>query len=281
MTQWGKEVSPDKPVLPEYPRMQMVRKEWLNLNGWWEYAITPKMSDAPAKYDGKILVPYPIESVLSQVSKAVTPADRLWYSRTFEIPKAWEGKRVLLNFGAVDWDTTVTLNGKSIGNHTGGYDGFSFDITDALKPSGPQELVVSVWDPIIGGQPHGKQDTHPGGITYTPTVGIWETVWLEPVAPTHIDSLKMISDIDRGQMRRFAASLASASSATRLGTSLAAKKRTFLASKRAKAVAMFGLGRQSALTRSLFLAGSSGTVMAMRPTTSCMISLAAPLIVSR
>jgi hypothetical protein len=200
MTQWGKEVSSDKPVLPEYPRTQLVRKQWLNLNGMWNYAITPKEAAAPDKYDGKILVPFPVESVLSQVNKKVLPMERLWYSRTFEVPAGWNGKRILLNFGAVDWDANITVNGKAIGEHKGGYDAFSFDITDALTPSGPQELVVSVWDPVNGGEPHGKQDLHPGYISYTASIGIWQTVWLEPVAAEHIESMRMVSDIDHSRM---------------------------------------------------------------------------------
>ena len=202
MTAWGKEISPDKPVLPEYPRPQMVRAEWLNLNGMWDYAITSKAAtEAPAKYDGRILVPFPIESVLSQVAKKVDAKDRLWYSRTFEVPKRWKGRRILLNFGAVNWEATVTVNGKWVGHHTGGYDGFSLDITNALKPSGPQELVVSVHHPIVGGEPHGKQEVRTGYITYTAAAGIWQTVWLEPVPIARIEHLKMISDIDKGQLQ--------------------------------------------------------------------------------
>ena len=202
MTAWGKEISPDKPVLPEYPRPQMVRAEWLNLNGMWDYAITSKAAtEAPAKYDGRILVPFPIESVLSQVAKKVDAKDRLWYSRTFEVPKRWKGRRILLNFAAVNWEATVTVNGKWVGHHTGGYDGFSLDITNALEPSGPQELVVSVHHPIVGGEPHGKQEVRTGYITYTAAAGIWQTVWLEPVPIARIEHLKMISDIDKGQLQ--------------------------------------------------------------------------------
>ena len=200
MTRWGKQVSPDKPVLPEYPRPQLVRQQWLNLNGPWDYAITAKESPAPTSYQGKILVPFPIESVLSQVNKRIDENSRLWYHRTLAIPAAWSGQRVLLHFGAVDWETIVAVNGKILGTHRGGYDGFSYDITDALVPSGPQELSVSVWDPTDGGQPNGKQTRKPEGIFYTPVTGIWQTVWLEPVAASHIERLKLVPDVDGGRL---------------------------------------------------------------------------------
>src|SRR3954449_3565067 len=136
MTRWAKDVSADK-VLPEYPRPQMVRKDWQNLNGLWDYAIQPKgVVSRPDSYLGTILVPYPIESALSGVAKPVGPDNRLWYRRTFTVPDGWKGKRILLNFGAVDWDTTVSVNGKPVGTHRGGYDPFTFDITDALKSEG-------------------------------------------------------------------------------------------------------------------------------------------------
>jgi beta-galactosidase/beta-glucuronidase len=202
MTQWGKQISPDKPVLPEYPRPQLVREQWLNLNGLWDYAITAKDAGEPAAWnDGKILVPFPIESVLSQVGKRVDETSRLWYHRTFQIPAGWAGQRVLLHFGAVDWETTVCVNGKTIGTHRGGYDGFDLDITDGLKPDGFQDLTVSVWDPTAGGQPRGKQARNPGGIFYTPTTGIWQTVWLEPVPQGHIESLKILPDLDARQLK--------------------------------------------------------------------------------
>ena len=187
-TRWAKDVSPDK-ALPEYPRPQMVRKDWLNLNGLWDYAIKPKEEAKPEAWDGKILVPFPVESSLSGVKKMVGGTNRLWYRRTFEVPAAWAGKRVLLHFGAVDWEAVVTLNGKELGTHRGGYDAFSFDVTDALKPGAPQELVLAVWDPSDGGsQPRGKQVRKPGGIFYTPCTGIWQTAWLEPVPASSIDA---------------------------------------------------------------------------------------------
>jgi len=196
LTRWAADVSP-KNVHPEYPRPQMVRKDWQNLNGLWDYAITIKDAPQPASWDSQILVPFPIESALSGVMKRVYETNRLWYRRTFTIPRGWKGKNVLLNFGAVDWETTVYVNGKQVGSHRGGYDGFSFDITKALKDSGEQEILVAVWDPTDAGpQPRGKQVRKPEGIWYTPTSGIWQTVWLEPVAQAHISGLKIIPDVD-------------------------------------------------------------------------------------
>ena len=145
--------------------------------------MTPKSADAaPSVFDGKILVPFPIESTLSGVKKAVTGDQRLWYRRAFTVPPAWKGQRVLLHFGAVDYEATVMVNGKTLGTHTGGYDPFDYDVTDALKP-GVNELVVNVYDSTSEAQPIGKQRAHAGGIFYTSCTGIWQTVWLEPVAP--------------------------------------------------------------------------------------------------
>jgi beta-galactosidase/beta-glucuronidase len=197
MTRWAKDVSP-KNAHPEYPRPQMVRKEWRNLNGQWDYAIRPKDESQPAAFDGKILVPFPVESALSGVMRQVGEQNRLWYRRVFALPKSWSKKRVVLHFGAVDWETAVFVNGREVGSHRGGYDAFTFDITDALNARGENEIVVSVWDPADAGpQPRGKQVRKPGGIWYTPTSGIWQTVWLEPVAFTHIASVKIIPDLDR------------------------------------------------------------------------------------
>ena len=197
MTRWAKDVKPDE-ALPEYPRPQMVRAEWQNLNGLWDYAIVARDSTQPAQWAGQILVPFPIESALSGVMKPLNPDERLWYHRAFDVPKKWKGKRVLLHFSAVDWETTVFINGQELGTHRGGYDGFSFDITDALKPPGKQEIVVAVWDPTDDGpQAHGKQVRHPNGIWYTSTSGIWQTVWLEPVAPDRIESLKVTPEFDQ------------------------------------------------------------------------------------
>jgi len=195
-TKWAKQVSPDK-VHPEYPRPQMVRDNWQSLNGLWDYAIRPKDKSEPEKFDGKILVPFPIESALSGVMKQVGEPNCLWYRREFEIPSGWKQNRVLLHFGAVDWETTVWINGKQLGKHRGGYDPFTFDITDALKQTGRQEIVLSVWDPTDAGtQPRGKQVRNPHGIWYTPTTGIWQTVWLEPVPKSYIRELSITPDVD-------------------------------------------------------------------------------------
>jgi hypothetical protein len=199
-TRWAKDVSP-RNALPEYPRPQMVREAWMNLNGLWDYAITPKADPVPQKYDGRILVPYPVESALSGVMKRVDEKSRLWYRRTFETPSKWAGQRILLHFGAVDWETTVWVNGREVGRHQGGYDGFDFDITDALKPSGPQELIVGVWDPTSSGtQPRGKQVLKPEGIWYTPTTGIWQTVWVEPVPKAYISEVRVTPDVDKQEV---------------------------------------------------------------------------------
>ena len=194
-TRWAKDVTPQK-AWPDYPRPQFVRKEWLNLNGLWDFAITARDAK-PDSYTSQILVPFPVESGLSGVMKPVSENDRLWYRQMFGVPAGWLGRRVWLHFGAVDFDTTVWVNGKQVGQHRGGYDGFSFDITDALNKSGENELVVSAWDPTDAGtQPRGKQVRKPNGIWYTSTSGIWQTVWLEPVSAAHISRLKITPDLD-------------------------------------------------------------------------------------
>jgi hypothetical protein len=181
MTPWAEKVDPAHP-LPEYPRPQMVRGAWTNLNGLWDYAITEKDAPRPGKWDGKILVPFCIESALSGVKKPLDQNHRLWYRRTFAAPELKDGNRLLLHFGAVDWETHVSVNGKEVGSHQGGYDPFTFDVTDALNKSGDNELVVS-------------------GIYYTPCSGIWQTVWLEPVDEVHVDRLEIIPDLDAQQVR--------------------------------------------------------------------------------
>jgi beta-galactosidase/beta-glucuronidase len=180
MTEWGEKVAPDN-AWKEYPRPQLVRERWLNLNGLWDYAIAPKIGSQPAKFDGQILVPFAVESALSGVGKSFTPNDRLWYHRTFSLPKDWVDNRVLLHFGAVDYECVLWLNGGIIGAHKGGSDAFTFDITEFLKP-GENEIQLAVTDPTdTGEQPRGKQQLDPKGIWYTPASGIWQTVWLEPV----------------------------------------------------------------------------------------------------
>lgn len=199
MTRWAKDVSPAK-VHPEYPRPQMVREKWVNLNGLWDYKIASDTNAKPETWDGKILVPFPIESALSGVMKRVPDNHRVIYRRTFATPEMAKDGRLLLHFGASDWETVVWVNGQKVGEHRGGYDPFTFDITDALKPSGEQELVVVVSDPTDGSfQPRGKQVRKPHGIWYTPTTGIWQTVWLEPVPQAYIESFTITPDVDRGE----------------------------------------------------------------------------------
>jgi hypothetical protein len=199
MTKWAKDVGPDK-ALPEYPRPQMVRKDWICLNGQWQFAVAREGDEAPVgkTLDGQILVPFPVESALSGVMK---PAQRVWYRRTFDLKPEWAGRRLLLHFGAVNWEATVWVNGQKFDTHRGGYDGFTLDITGALKKDGPQEVVVGVWNPIDGGtQPRGKQVRKPGGIFYTASTGIWQTVWLEPVPKASIASLQIVPDLDHNKI---------------------------------------------------------------------------------
>jgi hypothetical protein len=198
-TRWDAQVSPTNP-LPDYPRPQMTRAQWQSLNGPWDYALTDgAVMTPPAAYSGKILVPYPLESALSGVQKPSAPTQRLWYRRAFTVPSVWKGKRVLLHFGAVNWDSTVTVNGKDMGEHKGGYDPFRYDITDALQ-AGPNTLVVSAQNPLIADKPDaqvlGKQRLKPSGIFYTAATGIWQSVWLEPVPAAYISALKITPDID-------------------------------------------------------------------------------------
>jgi hypothetical protein len=195
-TRWAKDVSPAH-ALPEYPRPQIVRKEWINLNGLWDLAIASKNAPKPSTFTTQILVPFPVESALSGVMKSITENDRLWYHRTFEIPRKWKGQRVLLHFGAADFEAVVWVNGKEMGRHRGGYDGFEFDVTDALAAEGANELDVAIWDPTDAGtQPRGKQVRKPHSIWYTPTSGLWQTVWLEPVDAAYIKELKITPDVD-------------------------------------------------------------------------------------
>src|SRR5688572_7542104 len=171
----------------------MVRAEWQNLNGLWDYSITKKDAAAPTKFEGQILVPYPVESALSGVQKMLTPQQNLWYKKTISY-KVDASKKTLLHFGAVDNEATVFVNGKEVGKHAGGYTEFSFDITSALK-DGDNEITVKVFDPTDQGvYPHGKQVSNPQNIYYTPTSGIWQTVWLETVPVAYISKLKMTPD---------------------------------------------------------------------------------------
>ena len=200
LTRWGEEIQPDL-VWQEYPRPHMTRHEWLNLNGLWDYAITPADQGSPSAFSGQILVPFPIESALSGVKRPLLPGERLWYRRLFFLPPAWQGQRILLHFGAVDWQATVWVNGQPLGKHQGGYTPFYFDITQMLR-EGENELLVSVWDPTdTHWQPRGKQVLQPRSIWYTAVSGIWQTVWLEPVPHTYIARLKLTPDLDQSTLR--------------------------------------------------------------------------------
>ena len=199
-TSWGEQLDP-KNVLPEYPRPIMERNDWKNLNGPWKYAITKKGDPTPAAYQGDILVPFAVESSLSGVGKMINEKEELWYQRTFDVPSAWRGKQILLHFGAVDWKAEVWVNDVKVGEHTGGFTPFYFDITSVLN-KGNNDLVVKVWDPSDRGeQPRGKQIANPHGIWYTPVTGIWQTVWLEPVATQYITNLKTTPDIDNNSVK--------------------------------------------------------------------------------
>ena len=197
MTVWGENLDPSN-VLQEYPRPQMIRERWMNLNGLWEYAVTADDAQ-PEKMEGNILVPFAIESALSGVGRAVTENDVLWYERSFEVPEDWTGQRIMLNFGAVDWKAEVYVDGALAGEHTGGYAPFAFDITDLLGKGRRHELKVKVTDRTDKWfQPRGKQVSEPGGIWYTAVTGIWQTVWMEPVSSSHVDTYLAVADIDTG-----------------------------------------------------------------------------------
>jgi Glycosyl hydrolases family 2, sugar binding domain/Glycosyl hydrolases family 2/Glycosyl hydrolases family 2, TIM barrel domain len=199
-TNWAAMVDYKHP-LPEYPRPQMQRNNWVNLNGLWDYAIKPVAEKIPTVYDGKILVPYPVESALSGVAGEVGKDNCLWYRTKFIAPKIGKDKRLLLHFGAVDWQSTIYINGKELSTHKGGFDPFHIDITEHLK-KGQQELQVRVWDPTDEGpQPRGKQVKNPNSIWYTPVTGIWQTVWLETVNIAHIENINPVADIDNNIIR--------------------------------------------------------------------------------
>ncbi len=197
MTEWGRSVKPET-AWQEYPRPQLERADWTNLNGLWDYAVAGQDEQAPPQWAGQILVPFCPESALSGVGRLINPNEALWYKRP--LPGLQQGKRTLLNFEAVDYTTTVWVNGRKIGSHTGGFTPFAFDITPALKASG-NELVVRVDDATEGYQLRGKQKLAPGGIWYTRVSGIWQTVWLENVTNRFIRELSFTPDIKSGKVR--------------------------------------------------------------------------------
>lgn len=195
-TPWTSRVSPTN-ALPDYPRPQLVRADWQNLNGVWEFARATSLTTPPVgqTLGEAVLVPYPIESGLSGIQRH---EDYMFYRRTFTVPSTWNGRNVVLNFGAVTWETRVWVNGTQVGTHTGGYDAFSFDITGALR-AGANEIIVGAYSPIDGSRfPIGKQRRDPSGIWYTASSGIWQTVWLEPVAANHITRLDTTPDVPAG-----------------------------------------------------------------------------------
>lgn len=199
-TRWTDQIDKNNP-LPEYPRPQMERSKWVSLNGIYDYAIKNANCEWADDFDGEIVVPFAVESMLSGVQKPLLPSQRLWYRKTFTVPENMKGMNILLNFAAVDWQCKVYVNKSLAGTHTGGYTSFTFDITDLLV-DGDNELVVCVYDPTEKGwQQRGKQviDTH--GFWYVSTSGIWQSVWLEAVDKCHITKLRMIPDIDEKTLK--------------------------------------------------------------------------------
>ena len=194
-TPWGERLDPARP-LPEYPRPQMRRDRWLNLNGPWDYAIT-KDGLRPAAFEGRIIVPFSPEAELSGVGRSPGRDEYLWYRRDVTLPKAFEGRRLLLHFGAVDQEAEVWVNGRHVVSHVGGYLPFSAEITEAVNGES-FELLVRVRDETDRGERcRGKQSSRPSGIWYTAQSGIWQTVWLEPVPEKYIESLRITPDFDR------------------------------------------------------------------------------------
>ncbi|MEQ9452536.1 MAG: glycoside hydrolase family 2 TIM barrel-domain containing protein [Pseudomonadales bacterium] len=188
-TRWGRDL--EDPPLDDYPRPQLRRAGWLNLNGAWSYAVTPRTSPQPDQWQGTIRVPFCIESALSGVGRRVTPQERLWYRRSIKLTEEPQIRR-LLHFGAVDYECALWINGALVGAHKGGFDPFSFDINDYVV-AGENEIVLGVVDATNrGDQMRGKQHLNPQRIWYTPVTGIWQTVWLEEVPlDAHIDEVKI------------------------------------------------------------------------------------------
>ena len=210
-SKFSKDVNAKNP-LPEYPRPQFEREKWMNLNGLWQYAVCAKDAECPESFDGRILVPFPIESSLSGVRRQLDADEALWYKRCFTIPSHWRGKNIRLNFGAIDYDATIFVNNKQIGHHIGGYSSFSYDISDALK-KGENTLVVKVLDPTdVWKQATGKQRINwenSRTIWYTPCSGIWQTVWLEPVNQKYIQQVHITPELDQ-KLFHFSIALANA-----------------------------------------------------------------------
>ena len=199
-TKWGINLDINN-IWNEYPRPQLERKDWINLNGPWLYSITEEWSNKPSKADGIILIPFPIESSLSGVMKNITKEDIIWYEKDIEIPLNWSDKNILLNFGAVDWKCIIYINDIKVGEHTGGFSAFNFDITNYLR-KGINKLIVKVIDPTNQGyQPRGKQVLNPKQIYYTAISGIWQTVWLEPVNKDYIKNLEINNDFDNKEIK--------------------------------------------------------------------------------
>jgi hypothetical protein len=201
-TKWAEQIDPNN-VLPEYPRPQMVRSEWINLNGLWEFSVGKSNDKVPVgkTLEREILVPFAVESPISGIMEY---HDRLWYRRTFEVSDKWNDQRILMHFGAIDWESEVYINGHSMGIHRGGYDEISYDITDYLVAGAQQEVIVRVYDPTeTQGIARGKQESGPHGnlIMYTPVTGIWQTVWLEPVAQLSIKDFKIEPDVDGKRLK--------------------------------------------------------------------------------
>ena len=201
MTRWAAEVGPATSH-QEYPRIQMVRREWKNLNGLWEYAVCDGAEPQMPSAQGNILVPFCLESALGGVGGSLQPDQALWYRRCFSIPASWDGSRVLLHFDAVDYECTVFIDGTPVGSHKGGYTAFDFDVTQYLRAGAQAELKLKVTDPSDTRRiPRGKQHLHPSGIWYTPVSGIWQTVWLEAVsAKAYIKDYNVVSDIANGTL---------------------------------------------------------------------------------
>lgn len=201
MSRWAKRLSVDN-VWQEYPRPQFKRNQWKNLNGLWDYAVLKNHQGQPQEFQGEILVPFSFEAPLSGVGKSITPNDKMWYKKTFSLPKDWKEKDVLLHFEAVDYQCSIWINDVLVGQHKGGFDRFSFNITPYLKTKGVQKIILAVQDDTnFSSQPRGKQQISSSGIYYTPVSGIWQTVWLESVSSdAYLKEVKITTDIDSGSV---------------------------------------------------------------------------------